>query len=576
MEQKFEFKEYTSKIGLPTLNINGYFIHSKYDPLKEAKIYVDKKLKPGNVHILFGYGLGYIVDELISRFINENEKLIVIEPILKNITRSDEKVILYNGSDLNEIKDIIFSSFDINNKITLLCSPNYDKICPNLYKEFLEILKDKVRMERVNENTINHYSELWQKNYLLNLKHVVNDYSIKNLEKISSSPVVIASGGPSLSKQLPLIKKFRDNFILIASGSTFNSLLSEDIVPDFIVSIDGSNTNFEHYKDLQKSNIKLVYGMFNHYKIRDVFSNNCYYFLSDDNSIFKSHLKNVLNEEPIVMYGGGTVAHHALSIAYYLTSGPIALVGQDLAYTNNRSHAENNKRYYELTEDEIKKNGLFKVKGYYNDEVLTDYPFLAMKTFFENLIKLYNSNNIFNCTEGGAKLEGYKQITFKEFCQMFANQKINKDFLTQTNNNSSNRLENLIKLKEKMIEEIKVYEDIVDILKDNLENLSENRLGNGFEKRILTRLNKNDKKIEEYRLRTCLGVILDPINLNVIKKYSPKKNETVEEAYKRVYTQSNVLYTEYIKAVEKTKKYILELINNINNEIEGVNNGSRY
>lgn len=575
MEQKYDIQEYTSKTGLPTIRINGYFIHSKYNPQKEAADFVEKNFKPGYIHILFGYGLGYIADELVNRLTNEEEKLIIVEPILKDINNSNKKIKILLERDMNKLKDTIISMFKFTDNITVLCSPNYDKICPEIYKQFLSILKDKLNIDRVNENTLVLLSDIWQRNYLLNLKHVVKDNSIRRLEKATSSPVVIASGGPSLTKQLPLIKKFREKFILIASGSTINTLLSDNIVPDFVVSIDGSFINYEHYKDINNSEIILLYGMYNHNKIRDIFDNG-YYFLNQRHTVLLNHMKRIIGEEPIVMEGGGSVAHHALIIANYLTSGPIALVGQDLAYTNNLSHAENNKGRFEISDD-IKKTKIFiKAEGYYGDEVLTDYPFLSMKKAFEKLIKILQNKNIYNCTEGGIRLEGYTQIPFVDFCSKFTNEKANKEFLLNKKNNCTEKLKKLEELKKHMQEELETFDELIKTLKNSLNLLSKNKNKTSFEQKILQKLDINDKKIENYINKTSLGVVLDPINLKIIKSFSPKKDETVEETYQRVYEQNKVLYSEYIIAANKTKKYIKELINDINNEIEVDNDESKY
>lgn len=577
LELNYNIEKFTSKSGLPTLNINGYYIHSKYDPIREAVSFVDKNFKPGHVHILFGYGLGYIADALINRFTNDDEKLIVIEPIINNINNPNKKIKIFIESNMDKLKDYLLSSFGIINNITLLCSPNYDKVCPEIYKQFLSVLKNKLSVDRVSENTMIKFSELWQRNYLFNLKHVVNDLSIKKLEKITSSPVVIASGGPSLTKQLPLIKKYREKFVLIASGSTINTLLSDDIIPDFVVSIDGTTRNYEHYKDLVESEITLLYGMYNHYKIKDIFTKNAYYFLTQRNIVLSNHLQSITNEVPVILKGGGSVAHFAFSIAYYITSGPIALVGQDLAYTNNRSHAANNKGFFEFDEEEISKKGLIKVEGYNNEEVLTDYPFLSMKTTFEALIKMYNSNdNIYNCTEGGIKLLGFNQIPFEKFCESFTTEKINKDFINKTNSNNTKKIENLQRLKNQMVEEVNFFDELIDVLDDSLQLILKNRRKDSFEQKILKKLDKNDKKINKLQLKTSLGVILDPINLNVIKRFPPKKNETVEETYKRVYEQNKALYSEYLVAVNNMKKYVVELLEDINNEIEGVKSGNNY
>ncbi|WP_223552941.1 MULTISPECIES: motility associated factor glycosyltransferase family protein [Lysinibacillus] len=567
MNLEYNIETIQAKSTKTTLRINGYNIHSKYDPIQEAKIFVDNNYKPGYVHILFGYGLGYIAEEFLKRFINDDEKLIVIEPILtKNVSIEDTRLNIFYERDMNLVKQKIEISFGIMNNITLVCSPNYNKICPEIYKEFLTVLKNKLYLDRVSENTMIALSELWQRNYIYNLKHVVNDVSISKLKKSMSKPVVVASGGPSLTKQLPLLREYRDDFVLIASGSTINTLMYDDIIPDYVVSIDGHKNNFNHFKDLETYGITLLYGMYNHYKIRDAFDNEAYFFLTQSNEVLINHLKDVINEEPVVLKGGGSVAHYAFSIANYISSGPIALIGQDLAYTNNLSHAINNKGLIELSEEEINKRALMKVDGYYKEKVLTDYPFLSMRNTFETLINIYNeqNENIYNCTEGGIEINGFNKIPFKEFCGKFITPEHRKNVKhkVRNKNNSNNILEKLEK-------EICMYDKLIDILNENLDLISKNKLNDSFEESILERLDINDSEINEIQLLTSLAVIMDPINLNIIKRFPPKINETIEEKYVRVCSQNKVLYEEYKNAVKKVKQYTLNLIEIINKETKG-------
>lgn len=73
-------EELISKSGEPTLKINNYLLHSKYNPKKEAKLFVEKQYKVGSILILFGYGCGYILEEFIKQ--SSDEKIIVIDPYL--------------------------------------------------------------------------------------------------------------------------------------------------------------------------------------------------------------------------------------------------------------------------------------------------------------------------------------------------------------------------------------------------------------------------------------------------------------------------------------------------------------
>jgi len=70
----------SSSNGSPTLLKNGFAIHSKYDPVREAKDWVNfhkDKISMYETLVVLGFGLGYHVIEILR---NENIKVTVFEP----------------------------------------------------------------------------------------------------------------------------------------------------------------------------------------------------------------------------------------------------------------------------------------------------------------------------------------------------------------------------------------------------------------------------------------------------------------------------------------------------------------
>lgn len=560
---EYELERVVGRTGLETIKINGYFLHSKYDPIREAKEFAKKHYAAGNTHILFGYGNGYIAEALQNEF-TSNERLICIEPVLKNIVIEKKDVVVLEEDNVDEIEIFVTQNISVINNVKIICSPNYDKIFPKLFKEILGILKNKLSFNRVNVNTVNAMAHEWQRNYLYNIKSALHDQSIEALYKYSDSPVVIASGGPSLTKQLPLLKEIRNQIILIASGSTVNSLLNEDIEPDYIVSIDSQETNYNHYKDICLTNARFIYNMFSHYKIREKFTNGAYYFLNKGDAKLLSHLNAVVPDNVIALDGGGSVAHYAFTVANYITSGPIALIGQDLAYTNNQSHALNNKHFKVITDEEIDRKSMFMTTGYYNDEVLTDYVFFSMKQSFEQLLNTIQVNQrIFNCTEGGVKLDNFKQIPFSQFIKEFVQEK-----RIESPRSREIKYVSYKEIIDKFSIELKNYEKIKVLVNENLRLLVANKSKTQFTSSILKKLGKNDGLIEKYRNETALQVIMTPLNIKIFKDFKPKNSETAEERYNRIFAQSRMLYKGYIEAIELTKQYTQGLCELLESEME--------
>lgn len=547
-----------SKTGLEVTKINGYLCHSLYDPIREAVSFVNKHIEDVHIHFIYGYGDGYIVNEFLNRVKENNTYYVIIDPFIDISKKSSHHAafIFFNNKESLKEQLVPYMGWDYNRKITL--SSNYDKMDLEKYKEFLGVLNELTQLSKVNENTIALFAKDWYKNYLYNLANLTTDGSLINLRKITNKSVVIASGGPSLTKQLPILKKYRNDMVLIAAGSTINSLILDDIYPDIVVSIDGHTNNYEHFKGKKfNEDVIFVYNMYSYPKIRESFSNGLY-FLDATSANLAEHLTNITGEETTVLEGGGSVAHFALTLALYISNGSIALIGQDLAYTGGQSHALNNVFRKEVNKDNKQ---LIETEGYYGDTVLTDYMFLSMKNTFEGIIKNLDSTKIYNCTEGGAEIKGFNNKPFIEFCEEFvkANQ---EDFKVKLKNNTTSSERVIKKLKD----ELETYKDIERVTKNNIYLLKSNKENANFKASILKKMNKNDLIMKENSKDKPIETAFRVVYMKVNRSFKAKPNESPREQYDRVYKQNEFLYTEMNKIVQSGQGILEEIIDREQNK----------
>lgn len=554
---EYDIKYLQTKTDLETVTVNGLLLHSKYDPVQEASRIIDKEFIPGCVHILFGYGLGYLAESLYDK-IEDKSKLIIVDPIYLLLPKNkiECKVIFdLEGSSFETELGNALKNFD--KKVKVICSPNYDKLFPVEYTKVLKIIKDMQNYNIINENTLKIFAESWQENYIHNLFNIFKDESLESIKKFYSCPVVIASGGPSLTKQIPLLKKIQNQVVLIAAGSTINSLLKNEIEPDYIITVDGSLENYNHFKNIKNIKSKLIYALTSHYQIQNEFKNEKYAFVDKTNIDYKKHVKNLFSIELPLITGGGSVANFALSIASYITTGPIAIIGQDLAYTDNKTHADDNKNSRNIDSKFKNERGLIEVTGYNGEKVLTDYVFLSMKKSFEliNMHTLHDAG-IFNCTEGGIKIEGMEQISFSYFIEKYTKNKkvVKKD------REIGNKLLDINTFNQIIRTQISIYDDLIKDLNIALVTLDKNKSKVSFDTKVLNKLGKLDKVIHKKIDELALNYIANPITIDVLKNYEPNKNETPVDSYKRVYAQNKELYSRLLLAIEKTKQYTLDML----------------
>ena len=211
-QQSFEVKN--AKSGHPVPVVNGVHLHSIYNPVKEARDMVKKSYKNFKENpsvLIFGYGFGYHIDEIISFFKSEKIKkyeLVVIEPneeILNEDNRPEKNIKVYCEKEPSELfKNIDFINFLIKKPVIFAHPPSF-----NLYK--------------------NYYEKLLKYKYPSDLVRTIKEIKNKSLKEFCQKNTT----GKSLEGFLNNIKNkdsyFNKNeFLLMAFSSLINNIKKSD------------------------------------------------------------------------------------------------------------------------------------------------------------------------------------------------------------------------------------------------------------------------------------------------------------------------------------------------------------
>lgn len=111
---------------------------------------------------------------------------------------------------------------------------------------------------------------------------------------------------------------------------------------------------------------------------------------------------------------GGSVATLAFSLTCHLGFRKIIFVGQDLAYTDNKSHADGT---FQDAMPEEDTEEFIKVPGNYETEVPTLKNLDSYRKWFGEYIEWWTRGHktvFINATEGGARIEGTELMTLSE------------------------------------------------------------------------------------------------------------------------------------------------------------------
>ncbi|WKV09849.1 DUF115 domain-containing protein [Thermoanaerobacterium sp. CMT5567-10] len=566
-----------------------YFLHSSYYPDKEAKEWVDTiEISDESILIIYGIGLGYHINYLLSR-LSPNNRLILVEPsneifqfALNNgyYDRFKNRENLYFISEESEEKlNVILQSYipwDNFENVIYKEFKQYPKVFNKYYEIFNKCLIETINSMRINRNTALYFAEQWQSNFMENLEYVFKSVPVKSFFGVFKNiPAVIVSAGPSLDKNIEQLKEAKGKCVIICVGTALKALLQKNIEPDFVVSIDGGEKNFEHF-DGYKVKSPLVYDLTLYPKILKEYGGS--FIIAEIASTYTKLLSDRLSLDFGKLSTGPSVANLSLDFAYMLGCNPIVFIGQDLAYLDNRTHASGTT--YE--KDRIKENSDEKeyiyVEGNFEEKVLTDRVLLSFKTWFENYIYGHPDRTYINATEGGALIKGTKIMRFKEVIELFMNREINVK-----NKIDSILKDGKIKLDKRQIDDFaKEFGDAIKKL-EKIKNdcmraakLSK-RMYNEYQKdvsadvsHIISILDKIDKRLKNSKDDFLyISSILNVVTTKVLKGFKPEKDETEKQKKLRIAMMSYTLYQGIYEAIEKSENGLEKLLikmNNLNNE----------
>ncbi|SCY58186.1 motility associated factor glycosyltransferase family protein [Lysinibacillus fusiformis] len=542
----------STKSGDQTLKIENYYIHSKYNPVREAEQFAAKNFEQGKIHILLGHGLGYYTEAFKQH--SDNTDLIIMEPIEQ--FSHDENVHYIDNEEA--IKKIVSKYINKVCDINIITIPNYEKFFLELKEIVIKVVQDQLEILKIFENTINNQTNLWQENFIRNLSFLHKDYDIHSLYQTCELPIVIASGGPSLDKQIPLMKKYRDQFILIAAGSTITSLVKHGLEPDYVIVMDGKLNNYKLFEDLQLKRAKLIYGLVTHFKIRETYPQQCFHYFTSECLGLENAYNQFTKHEPLYLAGGGSVSSYALSFARYISSGPVTFVGQDLAYTNGISHAQSSKKIFKISDAFKKSQGLFETVGYNGENVLTSHSFLAMKHVIETILENFKyTETIFNSTEAGLNIDGIENLKFQHFIEQY---------IAESNEEKELQLENYIRnenILQGLSNEIDNLNIALRILNDSRTLLFSTKSSTKFSVSVLKKLDNNDLKINEAIKDSLINISAQIIML----KYNKIEDFTFlseKEQYEAIYNKNMGIIEDLISLIQLCKNYMKEAIHFIN------------
>ncbi|EPR5315619.1 6-hydroxymethylpterin diphosphokinase MptE-like protein, partial [Campylobacter coli] len=286
---------------------------------------------------------------------------------------------------------------------------------------------------------------------------------------------------------------------------------------------------------------------------------------------------------------GFSVAHMACYLSLHLNHKNIIFIGQDLAYAENGNSHPDDYQNSANYESQMYEHILTIAYGG-NGKVETHSIWLLFKNWFENEM-IPNTRKMgittYNCTEGGARIEGTIEKPFLWACENLLDKDLNKPFEKLEPLSLNKQNEFLLKAYYKVYQSIKHCRDfndnfikVYDKIKNSFMSLQNSQKNEIFIQEIIQDIDKTKTQIDELYntqkdLIQILGPLLTQFELNLARIYvlNPKTKEDafnksilwikehlefMELVYGHIKAQENALIKNILPLEEKLKERKLD------------------
>lgn len=420
-----------SQQGTKTLRLskgNKLFIHNKNDPLKEAEDFINQyeTITEHSDILFYGVGLGYHIKAFVNKY--PNKSFYIYEPIPEIF----EQYLLHGNLGelpLESIKEIYIENSQNNTAIFLqnfiskiwdsilvIDFPTYKKAFSQKHNDFFFNFQQAIDNRSNNIAVNSAFEKRWIINSMHNFGEVLNSPNIMISEKqlFENKPALLVAAGPSLEEEIENIKHIKENNLayIFAVGSAINTLIKYDLSPHAFCSFDPSEKNQLVFTKIIEKNINsipLIFGSSIGFESLKQYPGPKLHMITSQDQVAPLYLKSSLGTNIDGVSDAPSVAAVTLELLYKMKFNPIILVGQNLAYKDNKRYA-GGINYHPVNVNANELEQAESVKDVYGNKVPTAKNFTRMRQQMEMYIQHFKNTEVINTTRGGAHIEG---TTFK-------------------------------------------------------------------------------------------------------------------------------------------------------------------
>ncbi|MFC5700874.1 motility associated factor glycosyltransferase family protein [Cohnella faecalis] len=402
---------FTETAGVP------FYLHSRYDPVNEAERFIAAQLKdwaddrPERI-VIYGMGCGHHVKALLKETHGSDVIVEVWESNVPAFSLMESKGVFEGLLEEPRLMAVVTEELLLFSEriqewqgqrvLVIVHEPSLRIVPPEL-----EPLKRVLRDYQMQKNSAIVHRDLLQANFDRNVRTMHPSLSL--FQDMHAVPAILISAGPSLVKSLASLADASKYALLGAVGTVVSLLLSHGIRPDFVVMSDPQPNMLDQLQGWEtEEDIPLFYLSTLYSEVVERYRGP--QFILYQEGFDSAEEMASARGEPLVKTGG-SVSTTLFSLSKLLRFEPICLVGQDLAYTDNSTHAAGTPLYQKF-EEHTKGEYVKAVDG--RGMVRSPRNLQIYKKWFEERA-LESNETYYNGTEGGAYIEGFSHVSLAEF-----------------------------------------------------------------------------------------------------------------------------------------------------------------
>ncbi|MBX1737300.1 motility associated factor glycosyltransferase family protein, partial [Campylobacter jejuni] len=426
-------------INLKDTSDNTFLYENVIDELNSMLNTYNDKYLLYPVLYFYGFGNGILFKALLQN--KNHQHIVVFEKDIEIIwvmfhvldfsnELQNSRLMVLETSSLN-IE--FFSNFCSNKPFFQFSRIYFLELMSHYYERFHEDILglNKKLAENFKNSIVSHGNDPKDamqgiEQFVYNLSQMITHPSYKELlskRKGISDTAIIVSTGPSLTKQLPLLKKYASKATIFCADSSYPILAKHGIKPDYVLSLERIPLTSEFFNndfgEFDKDILFVLKSYVHPHTTKYLQKNNRNFMLVSTYASFINYLKL---DDFGYFNMGFSVANMNFLLAIHLKHKNIVLIGQDLAYAKDGlSHT---KDYSNLDKHEghfQRDKNKYTTQAYGgNGKVESSFVWTLFRHNFEQDVANAKKNyyiTTYNCTEGGARIEGTIEKPFLWACE---------------------------------------------------------------------------------------------------------------------------------------------------------------